>query len=47
MASKDKKTGPKNTSSQQQDPAQQEQRLLDCIEVEGTKVHVAVVQPHA
>ena len=46
MASKDKKTGPKNTSSQQQDPGQQEQRLLVGIEVDGTQVHVAFVEPH-
>lgn len=44
MAKKDKNASPKNTKGQESQ-VQQEQRLLVGIEVDGTQVHVAFVEP--
>lgn len=44
MAKKDKNTSPKNTKGQES-AVQQEQRLLVGIEIDGTQVHVAFVEP--
>ncbi|MBP9115352.1 MAG: hypothetical protein KBF89_03315 [Acidimicrobiia bacterium] len=45
MAFQNKNKGPKNTLEQQNAPVQ-ELRLLVGIEVDGTQVHVAYVEPH-
>lgn len=46
MALNKKKTGPQNAQGQEQATAMTEQGLLIGIEVDGTQVHVAFVEPH-